>query len=155
MQPDSTDNANPIQKRKRGFQPGQSGNPSGKPKGTKTNATALVDRLMTGNKRDLTAIIEQVIKLAKSGESWAAKEVLSHLPPPMKSRLVKFQLPPFETIMDAVKSLEAVHQACAAGLLTIDEAVVFSTLVERKVKILEASESEARLAAIEAANAAK
>ena len=106
---------------------------------------------MTGNKRDLTAIIEQTIKLAKNGEPWAAKEILSHLPPPMKSRLVKFQLPPFETVKDAVKSLDSIHQACASGLLTIDEAVTFSALVERKVKILEASESESRLAAIEAA----
>ncbi len=55
-----TDNSKPDHLWKRGV----SGNPKGKPRGTKSKSTQLVERLVTGNK----AIIDVTVREAKAGE---------------------------------------------------------------------------------------
>ena len=55
-----TDNSKPDHLWKRGV----SGNPKGKPRGTKSKSTQLVERLVTGNK----AILDVTVREAKAGE---------------------------------------------------------------------------------------
>ena len=52
------------------------GNP-GKPRGTKSKNTQLVERLVTSNPADVKAIIDVVVAEAKNGEAWAAVDTLA------------------------------------------------------------------------------
>lgn len=54
------------------FQPGTSGNPKGKPAGTRSKATQLLLALMEG---DASAITKAVIDAAKGGDLMAAKTI--------------------------------------------------------------------------------
>jgi Family of unknown function (DUF5681) len=56
----------PIKPRGRPFQPGQSGNPSGRPKGARNKATLAVEALL---ENEAEALTRKVIDLAL-GETW-------------------------------------------------------------------------------------
>jgi Family of unknown function (DUF5681) len=72
------------------FQPGRSGNPKGRPRGSKSKSTQLVERLITGHVADVKEILAVVVEQAKSGESWACREILARLWPVPRSRTVTF-----------------------------------------------------------------
>ena len=57
------------------FKPGQSGNPSGKPKGTVSPRTEIRKQLRA-NPSDLTAMVQAQVEKAKAGDSVAFKLVI-------------------------------------------------------------------------------
>jgi hypothetical protein len=76
--------ANPAPKqRQRGpgrpFQPGRSGNPAGKPKGTRHQITLLAEQLLAD---DVEQVVAKVVKAAKSGDMTAARLILDRVAPP-------------------------------------------------------------------------
>jgi len=128
------------------------GNP-GKPRGTKSKNTQLVERLVTSNLADVKQIIDVVVAEAKAGEAWAAVEILKRIWPVPRGRLLKFPLPPLESVSDVSAAIGAVTQACANGLLTVDEAAALADILERHASILKADAIERRLKALEEAEA--
>jgi hypothetical protein len=140
-----------IQPRRRGFQPGRSGNPSGKPRGTKSKSTQLIERLVTGNPADVKQIIDVVVRAAKAGEPWAAQEILKRIWPVPRSRLVKFPFPELATIEDVRRAMDAVTSAVSNGILTIEEAAGLADIISKHAApVLEASEVTQRLEILEA-----
>ena len=75
------------------FQPGRSGNPAGRPRGSKSKATQLVERLVAGHMQDVKDILAVTVEKARQGESWAVREILARLWPVPRSRTVAFDLP--------------------------------------------------------------
>src|SRR5262245_2183572 len=73
------------------FQSGQSGNPAGKPKGTRNRTTLAVEALLDGEAETLT---RKAIELAKAGDLAALRVCLDRIAPPRKDRPVLFELPP-------------------------------------------------------------
>lgn len=71
----------------RGWVPGESGNPKGRPKGVKNRKTALVEEF----EKDGSAIARKVIEAALAGDMQACNLVLSRLAPPLRSRSEKVQ----------------------------------------------------------------
>jgi hypothetical protein len=69
--------------------------------------------------------------------------------PTRRERSVEFDLPPLETAADAKAALAALAAAVAAGHLTPGEASEIGKLVEGFCRIVEASDFEERLKAIE------
>lgn len=134
------------------FKPGQSGNPAGKPKGARHKATLAAEALLDGEAERLT---RKAVEVAMTGDVTALRLCLERIVPPRRDRPVLFKLPPLTTAADAPKALAAVTAAVAAGDLTPTEAGDLSALVERFVKVLEATDFEQRLAALEAANGGK
>ena len=68
------------------FQPGQSGNPSGRPRGSLNAATRLAQALMAG---DIEEIVGKVIDAAKAGDMVAAHLIVERLfPVPKASRYI-------------------------------------------------------------------
>ena len=65
------------------FKPGQSGNPAGKPKGTRNKATLAVEALLDGEAEELT---RKAIELAKTGDIPALRICLDRILPPRKDR---------------------------------------------------------------------
>jgi Family of unknown function (DUF5681) len=138
--------------RQRGFKKGQSGNPAGKPKGTKSKSTQLIERIFKSDTKHLDDIIETTVKLAKAGEGWAVQAILNRLWPAPKPRsLVKFAMPVLESMDDATQAINGLLQAVSAGHLTISEADQLSAIIERQATAIHGREVERRLEALEAA----
>ena len=128
------------------FQRGQSGNPSGKPKGARHKTTLIAERLMQD---DAENIVKAVIEAASKGDMTAARIVIDRIAPARRDNPVSFDLPKIENAADAAKVMSAILDAVAGGDITPSEASEVSRLVETFVKSLEASEFKSRLARLE------
>ena len=129
------------------FQPGQSGNPAGKPKGARNAATLAAEALLDGEAEALT---RKCVELAKGGDTVAIRLCLERILPARKSRSVAFDLPDVNQAADLVPAFAAVVQAMAAGEIAPDEAMTVAGVVEMKRKAIETVDIERRLVAIEA-----
>lgn len=143
-----TDNAARKQRAPgRPWQKGQSGNPAGKPKGTRHLATRAAEALLDGEAEALT---RKAIDKALEGDPIALRLCLDRLIAPRKDRPVMFEMPPIKTIADGRQAFGAIMVAVAAGALTPVEANEIARLVEVIFKTTELTELEARLRALEA-----
>jgi hypothetical protein len=134
-------------KRKKGFQPGKSGNPQGPKPGQRHPAFAALDAIGSDGAE---AVIRKVVEQALEGDMRAAEILLRRSWPERKGRPLQFKLPPMETAGDLVKAAAAISNAMSVGIITPDEAAIASTVVEIHRKTLETHEFAARLAAVEA-----
>ncbi|MBL6457835.1 hypothetical protein JMJ55_21075 [Belnapia sp. T6] len=144
----STDpeNAEPKQ-RGRPFERGQSGNPAGKPKGTRHKALIALDAIGTEGAED---VLRKVVEDAKAGDMRAAEILLRRVWPERKGRLVELDLPPVATAADAVKAAAAIVAAVATGELTPEEAQAVAGVVEIQRRTIETAELAERIAVLEA-----
>lgn len=71
--------------------------------------------------------------------------------PPPRSRAVTFKLPSIGTVEDAARAAAAILKAAAEGEMTPEEASTLVAVAERYGKLLEASNLEKRILALEQA----
>jgi hypothetical protein len=135
------------QQRGRPFPKGTTGNPRGRPKGTRHKATLAAEVLLDGEAEALT---RRCVELALGGDMTAMRLCMDRLLPPRRERPVSFRLPPIQTADDAVTAAAALVNAVASGMLTPGEAADLAKLVQAYTDALEASEVERRLAELEA-----
>jgi hypothetical protein len=128
------------------FQKGMSGNPDGKPKGTRCRVTVLAEKILE-DERD--AIVQAVVDAAKAGDPTAMRLCIERLIPVRKGRPITFTLPRLATTGDVAKALGAIAVAMAAGELTPEEASTVAAVIEAKRKAIETMELESRIAALE------
>src|SRR5215207_6317623 len=83
--------------------PGQSGNPKGRPKGSRNRASLLLEHLIEGE-----AVVRALLAAAKGGDVPAARALLDRLVPPRKERPVKVGLPELRSAKDARDALATV-----------------------------------------------
>jgi Family of unknown function (DUF5681) len=141
----SAENTAKIQRGKP-FEPGKSGNPAGKPKGSRNQITLAIEALLDGEGEALT---QKAIELAKAGDMQALRLCLDRLVPPRKDRPVSFELPAITCAGDAAKASAALVAAVSIGQITPSEAVELGRLLESYVKTLEATDLEERLKKLE------
>ena len=132
--------------RGRPFEPGQSGNPNGRPKGARNRVSRAVEALIDGQGEALGA---KAVEKALEGDSTMLRALLSTLVPPRRERTVEFELPKIQSAADALKASSAVMTACAAGELSPHEASEIMGLISTHVRTIEVAELEARVAALE------
>src|SRR4030095_14845471 len=132
--------------RGRPFRKGRSGNPSGKPRGTRHKATMAVQALLEGEAEALT---RKCIDLAKEGDTTALRLCMERLAPAVKSRAVNLTLPAIETAADILKAQAATIGAMANGDSTPDEAVTIANVLEAKRRAIETVQMEERIARLE------
>ena len=132
--------------RGRSFKAGQSGNPAGRPKGSRNKATLAAEDLLEG---ELEAIIRKLLEKAKGGDSTALRLCLDRLMPRRRDRAVTFELGPIKSLADAAAASSSVLAACADGSLSPDEATKVMSLITSHTSVLELTELETRLAALE------
>ena len=130
------------------FTKGQSGNPSGKPKGCRNATTILFDELLKDNAKEL---IEKTIEMAKDGDGPALRLCIERLAPARKDRPVWFDLPEMNEAKDAVNASAAIVAAVASGDLTPSEASELSKVVDTYARTLLSVEFEERLSKLEKA----
>jgi hypothetical protein len=133
--------------RGRPYEPGQSGNPKGRPKGSRNKTTLAIEALLDGEWESIT---RKLIEKAQNGDMSALRLCLERLLPLRRDPPVAFVLPEIKTAADALKASSAVLQACAEGVPSPSEAAQVMELISSHVRVFEVVEFEARLGALEA-----
>jgi len=128
------------------FKPGQSGNPKGRPQGSKHKVTLAAQELLDGEACTLT---KKAVELAKTGNVLALRLCLDRLIPPRKDRPITLKLPKLEGVADIPVVLETVLKAVAHGEITPGEGQAVATMLEAYRKGVELLDFEIRLAALE------
>ena len=129
-----------------GWKPGQSGNPKGRPRGSRNRVTLIA---LAAMEEGADAIARKVVEMAKGGDISAARLVLERLVPPTKERPIFVALPDTTTAEGVAKAQAAILQAVAAGDVLPGEAAALSGIVEARRKAIETQELEQRISALE------
>ncbi len=112
------------------WQPGQSGNPAGRPRGSRNKRTAMIQELFDG---EVEAVARKLIELAKAGDIAAITILLDRSLP--RRRPIEIELPEVRGITDNSVAGDAVIAAVAAGEITTDEAEHLMRLLESNAKL--------------------
>jgi uncharacterized protein DUF5681 len=116
------------------FQPGQSGNPAGRPPGSLNKKTLAAQALLDERAEEM---VTNLMDRSKNGEPAAMRLVSDRLLPTGRNRLVVIELPVIKTPEDAELALTVVTDELAAGKLTIAEASALITLIDRMLRLAE------------------
>jgi len=121
------------------------GNP-GRPVGSRHKTTRAVEALLEG---EAEKISRKAIDLALEGDATALRLCLERIAPARKDSPVKFVLPAMTNSSEAVVAASAVLRAVSDGELTPAEGATVMNLVEGFRRVLETSEFDARITALE------
>lgn len=129
------------------FQPGQSGNPAGKPLGTLHKATQAVHVMLEGEAEALT---RKAVELALEGDIAAIKLCLDRIAPAYKpsARPVMLDMPPPDNLTDTARAFVT---AAARGDMPPDIAAQLVSAVASVARVEEMEQVKERLAALERA----
>jgi len=128
------------------FQPGQSGNPAGRPRGSRNKKTIALEAMVDG---EAEAVMQKMITLAKLGDDVAMRLCVERMMAPRRERPVPLQLPRIETDADARRASADVMEALADGEVTPREAEALLRTIAGAAVILQSSEIAARLRFLE------
>ncbi len=130
------------------FQPGQSGNPLGRPKGARNRATQAAEAILSGEAEALT---RKCVEVALAGDVTALRLCLERILPAQRGRTLEFDIAPLRSPTDIVAAAAGLVVAAGAGQVTVDEALTVARILEVHRRALESQELEVRLAALEQA----
>jgi Family of unknown function (DUF5681) len=131
------------------FQPGQSGNPAGRPPGSRNKKTLAVQALIDERAE---GIVTNLMDRALDGQGTAMRLVSEWLVPTGRNRLVAIELPLVKTPEDAELAMSVVLDELAAGKLTLGEVSALITAIDRMLRLADriAKMQQASLEAAEA-----
>lgn len=132
--------------RGRPFQKGKSGNPSGRPKGSKNHSSIIGQKLIDENCKD---IIESVIESAVNGDMTAARILVDRLIPPRRDKPINIELPEIKNSNDVVTALGIVIKKIGEGDLTLTEGQSLAAILTTKLETITIADFEKRLKEIE------
>jgi hypothetical protein len=128
------------------FQKGESGNPKGRPKGSRNRATLAVEELLEGEAEALT---RKAVEMALSGDTTALRLCLERLAPPARERPLFVDLPSIEGPQDLPKALAALLALIGQGEITTSEAERVARIFGTYAQAVETENFELRLQALE------
>ena len=123
------------------WQPGVSGNPAGRPRGARNQATLMAEALLDAAAGILT---QKVIERALSGDAITQRFCLARLLAPRRAAPVELDLPPLDTANDLALAVAAIGKAVAQGQVTPAEAAEFCRLVDTAMRAIAARDQEYR-----------
>jgi hypothetical protein len=123
------------------FCKGRSGNPKGRPRGSLSAATRAAMLLLDGEAEALT---RKAVELALAGDLGALRLCLERVVGVRRGRPVELTLPPVTTVADLAAVMAAIADAAARGVVTAEEALALSQMVESFVRTLDAAHVERR-----------
>lgn len=128
------------------FTEGQSGNPAGRPRGSRNRSALALEAIFEG---EAEALSRKAIELALAGDGGAMKLCLDRLLSPRRDRSITFDLPTIETADDLPKATAALLRAVSAGEITPSEAADIGKAVSAHIDAITAADLSRRLAEIE------
>jgi hypothetical protein len=131
------------------FQKGESGNPAGRPRGSRNKASIRMQEML---QQSAKALINKTVQMALDGNVAALRLCLDRLVPTRKNEPVACDMVPLEKAADAVAAIAEIASAAAAGDVSADEAAKLAKVIGVYVNTLEARDFEDRLARLERAD---
>ena len=129
------------------FKKGESGNPQGRPVGTRNKTTLAALSLIEDEGEQLT---RKAVELALNGDIQALKLCMERLAPPAKERpLEAFTLPKLTDQRSVLNALETIANKLSEGELLPTEAISICKVMEQYRKHFETTELTERLESIE------
>ena len=128
------------------FQKGQSGNPKGKPKGTRNRTTIIAQTLLEGQAE---ALVKKVVRLALDGDLTCLRICLERLVAPKRDAPMDIDLPDICVAADIPKLFAALTAKLREGGITPSEARTLIDLAEAVRRLFEVAELEQRISALE------
>jgi hypothetical protein len=125
------------------FQPGQSGNPAGRRRGSRNRRTILVEELLDDS---AGALMTAAITRATDGDPAALRACMDRVAPRLRCRALDFVLPDLLTLADTPVALRAIAQGLASGELDVEEASALMRAVREFTLALAAVERDKRAA---------
>ena len=128
------------------WKPGQSGNPAGRPLGSRNKASIAVESLFLNEQERLS---RKCIKLALKGNMQALKLCIERICPVRKDTPIRVQLPRVQSVEDATKLTTSLIDKVTSGELTPSQGELLSRMIEKHIKVLQLNDLEARLQQLE------
>jgi hypothetical protein len=125
------------------FSSGQSGNPAGRPRGSRNKSTVIVEKLLDDSAGELT---QAAIDQATGGDPAALRACLDRVTPRLRHRPLDFDLPDLVTLADTPGAINAIAQGLARGDLDLEEAAALMRAVREFTLALAAVERDKRAA---------
>jgi Family of unknown function (DUF5681) len=116
------------------FQPGQSGNPAGRPPGARNKKTLEMEELLA---QKAEATVRGVLDRADRGEPAAMRLCMERVLPTGANRPVAIELPPIDTPDDVAAATRVVMKALAQGAISARETINLLTVIERLARLAE------------------
>jgi hypothetical protein len=131
------------------YQKGQSGNPAGRPRGSRNKATLAAESLLEG---ELERLTREAIDRAMDGDPLLLRLCITRLMPAPRGRRVQLDLAGGGDMADVAASLEATIRAVAEGVISPLEATDVAEIIELQRRTVETLDLERRLAHLEEAS---
>jgi hypothetical protein len=128
------------------FQKGQSGNPAGRPRGSRNKHTIAAEKLFAADAEEL---IKVAIDLAKAGDIAALRLCLDRICAPHRHRPAPFDLPSLGAATDAVGAMSTLMEGIAAGELSAPEAAGLAKVIQGFTQALNTADLDKRIANLE------
>ena len=128
------------------FKPGQSGNPNGRPAGSRSKVCVALDALAEGEAQE---IVKAMIACAKGGDAQAGRTILERIWPPRKGARLQFELPDVSKADELPGAIASVNKQVAEGEMSPEEGTLIVGLLDAQRRAIETSELAARVAALE------
>jgi len=128
------------------FQKGQSGNPLGRPLGSRNRRTIAAEKLFD---EDAEALTRVAIDLAKEGDMAALRLCMDRICAPHRHRPATFDLPQLAVAADAVAAMATIVRAVADGELSAPEAAELTKVVQGFTQALTTNDIDKRIAHLE------
>jgi hypothetical protein len=138
-------------KRKTGtgrYNKGISGNPAGRPPGSRNKTTLLMEELLEGESEQLT---RKVIKLALAGDPTALRLCLDRLLPARKDRPIQLSLQPIKGVPQVSSAMSTVVEAIGEGRITPSEGEILANILDMQNNVLTTGDLERRVEQLERA----
>jgi len=129
------------------FQKGQSGNPAGRPRGSRNRKIIMLQNILD---TEGEAILQQAMEMAKEGNAVALRLCMERLLPKRRHEPLECELPPMRKAADSVTAMGDIAAAVGAGELAPAEAAALAKVVTGFVQAFYTHGLDERLTRVEA-----
>src|SRR5438477_7668177 len=124
------------------FKPGTSGNPSGRPAGSRNKATMAMEQMLDGEAEN---VFRKCLELAKKGHIGALRLCMERMFPVLKERPIELNFRPVHTAQELPGALEEIVAAVAEGRITPGEGEAITGILSSQARLLEHVDLDRRI----------